>query len=229
MVADQRSPPERAPVRLKAPASAHVSAWSGWLMLAAVWTVASGVVGCAEHPFVWVANLPITAESQTVIGPRDTLLVLVRNQAALSGEFVVRDDGAYLQPTLGNVQVAGKEAAAVAAELKVRLNGMVVDPEISVAILKFASARVSVVGEVKMPGSYELSHDRGVISALAAAGWLTDFARRDGVFVVRTSSRFSNRPPQPEPRIRFRAADLTGAEPHAARFRLLDGDVVVVE
>jgi polysaccharide export outer membrane protein len=199
---------------------------SGWLLLTAV---VAGVGGCAESPFVWVGDLPLTADAQSVIGPRDTLLVLVRNQAALSGEFVVRDDGAYLQPTLGNVQVAGKDPAAVAAELKIRLSGMVIDPEINVAILKAASVRVNVVGEVKTPGSYELTHDRGVISALAAAGWLTDFARRDAVFVVRSSPRISNRPPGIQERIRFRAADLTSAEPHAARFRLLDGDVVVVE
>jgi polysaccharide biosynthesis/export protein len=226
MSAQQSSPRARAHVRSKPAGPARISTW---LTLAAVWTVASGVVGCVESPFIWVANLPSASDAQPAIGPRDTLLVLVRNQAALSGEFVVRDDGAYLQPTLGNMQVVGKEPAAVAAELKVRLNGMVIDPDINVSILKFATARVSVVGEVKTPGLYELNHDRGVISALAAAGWVTDFARRDGVFVLRAIPRSPSQPPQPQQRIRFRVADLTGAEPHAARFRLLDGDVVVVE
>jgi polysaccharide export outer membrane protein len=218
----------RATVSLRLAGRAR-AARSGWLLLTAVLAGVSGLVGCAEGRFVWVADLPLTAEAQSVIGPRDTLLVLVRNQAALSGEFVVRDDGAYLQPTLGNIQVAGKDPATVAAELKVRLNGMVIDPEINVAIVKMASVHVNVVGEVKVPGSYELTHDRGVISALAAAGWLTDFARRDSVFVVRSGPRLANRPPELQQRIRFRAADLTSAEPHAARFRLLDGDVVVVE
>jgi polysaccharide export outer membrane protein len=145
--------------------------------------------------------------------------VIVRNQPPLSGEFVVREDGAYLQPTVGNVSVAGKTPDAVAADLTVRLKDMLAAPEVSVAILKRASIHVDVVGEVKAPGAYELTRDRGVIAALAAAGWLTDFAHRDSIFVVRGADR----------RIRFRAAALTTADPHAASFRLHDGDVVVVE
>jgi protein involved in polysaccharide export with SLBB domain len=175
--------------------------------------------GCAEHPFVWVADLPNKAEAAGTIGPRDTLLVLVRNQASLSGEFVVRDDGAYLQPTVGNLSVAGKTSSAVAAELAVRLKDMIVNPDVSVEILKTAPIHIDVVGEVKMPGAYDLTRDRGVIAALAAAGWLTDFARSDRIFVVRGTDH----------RIRFEASALTSAEPHAAAFRLHDGDVVVVE
>jgi hypothetical protein len=68
---------------------------------------------------------------------------------------------------------------------------------------------------------YELTRDKGVIPALAAAGWLTEFAARDRIFVVR--------PGGGDRRIRFSARDLTGPQPSAGRFRLQDGDVVVVE
>jgi polysaccharide export outer membrane protein len=175
--------------------------------------------GCAEHPFVWVSDLPAAAEPTGSISPRDVLFVLVRNQPALSGEFTVRDDGAYLHPTVGNVSVAGRTPDDVALELKTRLKDIVVAPEVSVAILKIAPIRVDVVGEVKTPGAYDLTRDRGVIAALAAAGWLTDFAHRDRIFVVRGT----------EKRVRFQAAALTAAEAHAASFRLRDGDIVVVE
>jgi polysaccharide biosynthesis/export protein len=172
-----------------------------------------------ERPYVWVTNMPRTAEAAGTIGPRDTLLVTVRNQPALSGEFVVRDDGAYLHPTLGNVVVNGKTPEIVAAELTIRLRDMIVSPDVTVAVLKLAPIRVDVVGEVKTPGAYELTRDRGVIAALAAAGWFTDFARRDRIFVVRGGDR----------RIRFQAASLTSAEERSSAFRLHDGDVVVVE
>jgi polysaccharide biosynthesis/export protein len=198
--------------------------------LALVVSLALG--GCAERPFVWVNDLPLPADEPTVVGARDTLLVVVRNQGSLSGEFVVRDDGMYLQPTLGNIFVANREPASIAVELQTRLRGIVADPEVSVSIVKPAPIRVSVVGEVKAPGSYELARDRSVVSALALAGWLTDFARSDGVFVVRATAT-----PAPglrpalarDQRIRFSAPDITAAEPHAARFRLRDGDIVVVE
>lgn len=189
-----------------------------------------GLTACAEGSFVWVTDLPLPVEVPAVVGPRDTILVLVRNQAPLSGEFVVHDDGTYLQPTLGTLSVAGREPAWIAADLRARLKGILTEPEVGVSIAKAAPVRVNVVGEVKAPGSYELTRDRSLIAALAVAGWLTDFAHRDRVFVLRPAPPAApgQRPGRDE-RVRFNAAELTAAEPHAAGFRLRDGDVVVVE
>jgi polysaccharide export outer membrane protein len=183
-----------------------------------------GLVGCVtEGTFVWVQDLPI-ADAQPgppIIGPRDTILVDVRNQAALSGEFLVGDGGDYRQPNLGPLHVAGKSTQAVMVELEGLLKQMIVNPQVMVSIVKVGTVRVNVVGEVKTPGAYELSRGRGVLPALAAAGWMNEFARRDHIFVLRGSA--------PQTRIRFRTRELTSAEPHAARFLLEDGDVVVVE
>jgi polysaccharide export outer membrane protein len=178
--------------------------------------------GCAtERPFVWVQDLPPVHEGELVVGNRDTIVVVVRNQPTLSGEFVVRDDGAYLQPMVGSVAVAGRTPAQIADDLRARLKDMVVNPDISVSRARIAPIRVNVIGEVRTPGSYELARDRGVIPALAAAGWLTEFAGRDRIFVVRSA--------RGERRVRFRTRELTGPDPRAAEFRLRDGDVVVVE
>lgn len=181
------------------------------------------LAGCAgtDRPYTWVNTLPMPSDPQVTIGPRDTIRVVVINQAALSGEFIVGDDGSYLQPTLGNVRADGLTPDALARDLEARLRDMLVRPQVSVAIVKFAPVRVNVVGEVKTPGIYELTRERGVLPALAAAGWLTEFAHRDRIFVLRAGAS--------DQRIRFAAAELTSAEPHSARFRLRDGDVVIVE
>ena len=185
--------------------------------------VVTVVVGCAtEREFVWVQNLPAGDDSRGTIEPRDTILIAVRNQPALSGEFPVGDHGEYLQPTLGTISIAGKTTDAFAAELKARLKDLLVDPEVTVSVVKIAPVRVNVVGEVRTPGSYELVRGRGVLPALAAAGWLTEFANGDRIFVIRSDGAGAQR-------IRFRAQELTAAEPHATGFRLRDGDVVVAE
>lgn len=180
-----------------------------------------GVACASERPFVWVHDLPLLQGDQAVIAARDTIVVDVRNQAALSGEFVVGDEGVYRQPTLGTIRVEGRTPAALASDLQERLKDLVVKPEVTVSIVRAAPVRVNVVGEVRTPGSYELVRGRSVVAALAAAGWLNEFANRDRIFVIRID--------QTEQRIRFKARELTAAEPHAARFRLRDGDVVVVE
>lgn len=179
--------------------------------------------GCAtERPYVWAAEMgPPAADAAALIQPRDTILVHVQDQPSMSGEFTVREDGGYLQPPLGNVVVARRSTGDVAAELHTRLLSMIVKPQVTVSIARPASARVNVVGEVKTPGIYELTRDRTVVSALAAAGWITDFASKDRVFVVRGGTA--------DPRIRFRVTELTAPDTHTAEFRLHDGDVVVVE
>jgi polysaccharide export outer membrane protein len=160
-------------------------------------------------------------EAEPVVHARDTIMVHVQDQLALSGEFVIREDGGYTHSMLGNVIVEGKTPAQVAELLQIRLVNVVVNPRVTVSITRKASARVNVVGEVKTPGSYELGRDRSVTAALAAAGWLTVFAADDRIFVVRLGEK--------ESRIRFKARELTAPDPQAASFRLRDGDVVVVE
>lgn len=191
-----------------------------------IWVVAAALgtlISCAtERPFLWVQDLPISPDNGAVIEPRDSILVAVRNQPALSGEFVVGDHGEYAQPTLGTIRVGGKTTEAVVAELQSSLTGLLLKPEVTVSIVKIAAVRVNVVGEVKTPGSYELTRGRGVMSALATAGWLTEFADKDRIFVIRNDGGTVQR-------IRFRASELTAAEPHAIGFRLRDGDIVVVQ
>jgi len=185
--------------------------------------LATAAASCAlDRPYVWVQDMPSAPAGPALIEPRDTILVVVRNQPPLSGEFVVSEQGEYSQPTLGAVRVAGKTPETVASELVVMFKDILVKPDVAVTIVKQAPIRVNVVGEVKAPGSYELTRNRGVIPALAAAGWLTEFANRDRIFLIRAGSVGA-------PRIRFRAGELTSAEPHAAAYRLNDGDIVVVE
>ncbi len=181
------------------------------------------VAGCAtERPFIWARDLPaVAAEPEAVIHARDTIVVQVQDQAPLSGEFVLREDGGYLHPTLGNIFVEGKTPTQVAEFLQIRLTNVVINPRVMVSVARKAPARVNVVGEVKAPGPYELTRDRSVTAALAAAGWLTVFASSDRIFVVRVGER--------DLRIRFKAQELTGPEPRIAPFRLRDGDVVVAE
>lgn len=193
------------------------------MRLALLAAVIASSVGCAtDRPYVWFRDLPasVTApEAGGLIRPRDLIVVHVRDQPSMTGEFLVREDGGYLQPTLGNVVVADRTPAQVASELTGRLTGIIVNPQVVVSIARTASVRVNVVGEVRTPGAYELTRDRTVAAALATAGWLTDFAAKDRIFVVRDGG----------PRIRFRAPDLTSAESNSSRFHLRDGDVVVVE
>lgn len=178
--------------------------------------------GCAhDDRFTWAHDLPLSnTANETIVRPRDTILVEVERQPTLSGEFVVREDGHYAQPMVGSINVAGQTTRQVAEVVTVALREVVVAPVVRVWVTKAPPIRVSVVGEVKTPGPQEMTRDRSLLAALAQAGWLTEFAHKDRVFVVRAGS---------QERTRFRVRDITQAEAHTAQFRLADGDIVVVE
>jgi polysaccharide export outer membrane protein len=185
--------------------------------------ILSGVLsqGCVPHGnFIWVQNLTQTdTTAEPLIHPRDTVLVEVQKQPTLSGEFLVRDDGHYTQPLVGSIKIAGMTTGQAALKVGTALKDIVVNPSVAIWLTKISPIKVSVVGEVKTPGTYELTRTRNVLTALAAAGWVTDFAQKDEIFVVRPDNT----------RIRFRLRDITASEPIAAAFRLNDADVVVVE
>ena len=190
---------------------------------AALVVLALLAVGCAhEAPFVWVQDVPIAEQTPVVrIQARDTISIDIAGQASLSGESTVRDDGSYFNPLVGSVPLVGLTLAQAGKALHDRMKAVVVEPVVTVAVVRSGPIRVGVMGEVKNPGSYELTRDRRLSAALLAAGGLTDFAKDDCIFVTRTTGESR--------RVRFRLRDLTTAEPHAVSFLLLEGDLVTVE
>ena len=179
-------------------------------------------LGCAhEGHFTWAEDMPLKdAAAEPMVHPRDSILVEVAKQPTLSGEFVVRDDGHYAQPMVGSIRVADQTPRQIATAVALALKNVVVAPMVSVWVTKTSPIRVSVVGEVKAPGNYEMTRDRNLLTVLAQAGWLTEFAHNDRVYVVRAGGN---------ERIRFRVRDITTAEPFVAQFMLADADTVVVE
>jgi len=183
--------------------------------------LAFGTLACGtSHSYTWVTELP-QADSTPRVRAGDTISVVVQGQEQLSGEFEVRVDGTYLQPVVGPIQVEGLLPEEVEARLVDGLQGVVVDPEVAVNIGKTREVTVYVLGEVAEPGAVEISGRDTVLSVLARAGGLTEFAKRNAIYVVRE---------QPERmRVRFRYDDLTGGDPQSLAFKLRDGDAVVVE
>jgi polysaccharide export outer membrane protein len=185
---------------------------------------ALAVVSCAPpQPFVWASRLGKPDDQAAVyrVGPGDEIYVLVADQQALSGAFVVGPDGSYIQPVVGSVPINGLTTKEAAQQLTARLAGILVRPQVTISVTKRRPIRVSVIGEVTRPGRFEMPYDEGILAALANAGGLNEFADSDSIYVVRREPHLL--------RIRFRMRDLAGPDAISARFRLNDSDVIVVE
>lgn len=182
------------------------------------------LVRCATPgPYAWVQDLPEpdTLPPSTRFAVDDQVLVTVWNQPALSGPHRVRPDGMITIPLVGDVAVVGLTPDGAAAAIATALNGLVVDPKVTVELAASRPPLVTVVGEVRTPGRFELRAHEGVLELLAQGGGLTEFADRDGIFVLRRDAGVT--------RIRFRWQQLEQGDPRAVGFALRDGDVIVVE
>lgn len=188
------------------------------VILAVLAFVACGGTG----PYVWVDSLPAQAvnSNDVIIQEGDVLNVRVFNQDPLSTKERVRSDGRISIPVIGEVTARGKRPAQLASEIQDRLKDIVKVPSVIVTLEQAEGMKVSVVGEVRNSGIFQLEPGSNVLHALAAAGGLNDYADSDKVFVVRKSL------PQ---RVRFRYHDLRSADPKSVQFTLQPGDIVVVE
>lgn len=183
------------------------------------------LVGCsAERPFFWASQTPaeLRAPDQWPLATGDKIVVWVRGQPTFSGEFVIGEDGSYVQPFAGSIPVAGLTTQQAAAAITTRLVGLVENPAVTVAVFSRRPAVVSVVGEVQEPGQFEARHDEGLLDALARAKGLTQFADPDRIFLLRKHG-------DQRVRIRFRYGDLAGNDAGSINFTLRHGDIVVVE
>lgn len=172
-------------------------------------------------PYVWADSLPPSqASGDVVINDGDIVNVRVYGQDALSTRERVRSDGKIAVPVIGEVVARGKRPAQLAAELQERMKSILQAPSVTVTLDAGAELRVSVLGEVRNAGTFQLEPGANVLHALAAAGGLSDYADKSAIFVVRRSL------PQ---RVRFRYSDLRSAEPRSIQFTLQAGDIVVVE
>jgi polysaccharide export outer membrane protein len=179
--------------------------------------------GCASvGRYVWVDDFKEpAADTDYVIAAGDLLSVRVYGQEAMSGRARVRSDGRISLPFLDDVEAAGLSPPVLAQQLQTRLKDVIKLPVVTVAVEEPRPRTISVLGEVTRPGLYPLEPGAGALQALASAGGLTEFAKRDRIFILRRAAETL--------RIRMRFEALARAEGSAPTFRLQPGDVVVVE
>lgn len=184
------------------------------------------VSGCytPQGAFIFVDDFALPATTEYRMAPGDLLAVQVFQQEAMSARVRVRRDGRVSLPMVGEVLVAGRTPTEFASDLQQRLKDFINTPRVNVVLEEARPLTVSVVGEVVRPGINTLEANSGVLTAIAAAGGLNDFAHRDGIFVLRTV------PGEDKPRrIRFTWQALSQGAGNSGRFVLQPGDTVVVE
>lgn len=102
--------------------------------------------------------------------------------------YLVDNDGNIDFPVFGKIKVAGFTRSELESILHKKL-ASAFTKEIPIVTVRFTNYSVNILGEVQRPGKFESSNDRiTIFEALALAGDLTIYGRRDNVKVLRENA-----------------------------------------
>jgi polysaccharide biosynthesis/export protein len=97
--------------------------------------------------------------------------------------YLVDEEGNIDLPVIGKVSVKGKTTFQINTAIKSELNKSIKSPFVSTRLLNF---RISVLGDVARPGSFNISNERvSILDALSLAGDLNMSAGRQDLKLIR--------------------------------------------
>ncbi|MDD5432301.1 MAG: SLBB domain-containing protein [Candidatus Omnitrophica bacterium] len=141
-------------------------------------------VSIAQNENGAVKDIKSKVDSDYQIGISDLLEIKVYEEPDLSREVRVGPDGNISYPLIGNIKAEGLTARELEKKLTDLLSGgFMVSPQVSVFIKQYAE--ISILGEVKTPGSYEMKAVFSLTQAIATAGGFTDKADTSKVKIIR--------------------------------------------
>lgn len=152
--------------------------------LVVLWS--SLLLACADRATgPYPTSLPPT-HSDSAVGPADIFDVRVFGEPGLSGNFQIATDGTIDFPLLGTLTVAGMTPPEIAKELRLRLaNGFLKNPQVSVLVQAYNSKKVSIIGQVRQPGTFSYGDNMSIVEAVTKAGGFTVLAKKNSVRVTR--------------------------------------------
>jgi polysaccharide export outer membrane protein len=149
------------------------------IVLAAAMSVCAATASSAQ------TGSPAAPDSAYVIGPEDVLEIAVWGNTDVTRTVPVRPDGKISLPLLNDVQAAGLTPMQLRTTLAGLFERYMPAPMLSVIVREVHSFKVTVIGEVKTPGRYELRSRSTVLDVLAMAGGLSQYAARARITILR--------------------------------------------
>jgi polysaccharide export outer membrane protein len=155
------------------------------------------------------------------LGAEDVMLISVWKDEQLTREVVVRPDGMFSFPLVGDSQAQDRTVEEIRVDLVKRLTKYIPNPNVSVSVTKVLSYKIYVVGRVNKPGEYLIGHYTDVLQALSLAGGLTPVAAENDIKVIRRIKGEKEIFP-------FRYGDMRKGNDLEQNILLQRGDVVMV-
>jgi polysaccharide biosynthesis/export protein len=151
--------------------------------------VAAVLVGaCSSNRYPPAPLSAATPEYRYLIGPLDTVNVIVWRNPELSLSVPVRPDGFISTPLVEDLLALGRNPTDLARDLEKALSKYSRDPVVTVVVTSFAGAaseQIRIVGEATRPQAIPYRQNMTLLDVMIQVGGLTDFADGNGAVLVR--------------------------------------------
>jgi polysaccharide biosynthesis/export protein len=156
------------------------------------------------------------------VKPGDVLEISVWKEPDLQRpQVLVRPDGAFSFPLVGEVDARGKTIAELNKTVSDRLTKYISDAVVTISLQEIRGNKIYVIGQVNRPGEFIVNPSVNIMQALSMAGGMTAFAATNEIVVLRGQGKAQQA-------MAFRYADVVRGRSLDTNIELHSGDIVVV-
>jgi polysaccharide export outer membrane protein len=179
--------------------------------------------GCASSQFARAPAQAATSDYRYLIGPGDTVNIVVFRNPELSMVVPVRPDGNISAPLVEDMPAIGKDPTTLARDIEKALSKFIRDPVVTVIVTGFVgpySEQIRVVGEAAKPQILSYKQKMTLLDVMIAVGGVTDFADGNAASILRTS--------EGNKQYSVRLNDLLKRGDVSANVEMKPGDVIII-
>jgi polysaccharide export outer membrane protein len=195
----------------------------GWWRRAGAILLIAGVGACAGTSYPPAPDKAASPDYNYLIGPLDTLQILVWRNQELTLSVPVRPDGKVSVPLVEDLPALGKNPTQLARDIEKAMGKFIRDPVVTVIVTGFNgpySEQIRVVGEAARPQALPYRQHMTLLDVMIAVGGLTDFADGNNASVLRTSDSGKQ--------YNVRLKDLIRRGDVSANIEMKPGDVLII-
>jgi polysaccharide export outer membrane protein len=197
-----------------------------WLALASLALAALTLGGCATKgpATMSMADAEPTLPHDYLVGPGDSVNIVVWRNPEVSTTVPVRPDGKITTPLVEDLQASGKTSTELARDIEKALSKFIQQPVVTVIVTGFNgiySEQIRVIGQAAKPQALPYRRDMSLMDVLIAVGGVTEFASGNKASIIRTVDGKSQK-------LNVRLNDLIKEGDISANIYMRPGDVLVI-
>jgi len=123
--------------------------------------------------------------NEFILGSGDKVEIIVYRHDDLKRTIQIDTSGKITYPLVGDIQAGGLSIFQLRDKIRDGLLKYIIDPQVSIGVTAVQSQKVTVLGEVKNPGLFNLDISYTALEAISLAGGFTSNAKQQNILLIR--------------------------------------------